>query len=102
MRDPETAADIQWSGKIEKLFVLCSKQMPAVAWPAAQGIEGETFEFGGTGVPGVQEDNAHCTTRCVTRVIQAGVAMLAGLGYLPLPGGGAQFQIRRPEELLER
>ncbi|KTR84392.1 hypothetical protein NS277_04295 [Novosphingobium barchaimii] len=103
-----TAADekqIVWQdGRPDTYAALCSTTTPTLAWPSGTEYIAEEFDFGGGGVPGVQQDHANIYQALCHGFLADGLADEAsGRGYSALPDGGrGQYELANLDELIPR
>jgi hypothetical protein len=83
-------------------IALCSTTAPTLAWPSGYGYAAEEFDFGGAGVPGVQQDHANiyqafCHGFYANELAERASAM----GYAALPDGGrGQYRVTSLDDLI--
>lgn len=94
--------NVTWQAGADTFYALCSTSTPLIAWEQDGKYTAEEFDFGGEGVPGVQQDNANIYGALCHGFYKGELAEKArSLGYRPLKDGGrGQFEIDSPKQLL--
>lgn len=93
---------ISWSGSSSTLYAFCSTRTPAIISSHGGPYMAEEFDFAGSGISGVQQNNANIYQALCHGIYDNSLAgMAASLGYQPLAeeGGRGQFIVASPEAL---
>lgn len=99
---PDDRQRINWSGSPSTLYAFCSTRLPAVISSDGGPYMAEEFDFAGSGISGVQQNNANIYQALCHGIYDNSLAgMAASLGYQPLAeeGGRGQFIVASPEAL---
>lgn len=99
---PDDRQRISWSGASSTLYAFCSTRAPAIISSNDGPYMAEEFDFAGSGISGVQQNNANIYQALCHGIYDNSLAgMAASLGYQPLAeeGGRGQFIVASPEAL---
>lgn len=102
---PDDRQRISWSGSPSTIYAFCSTRSPAIISSDSGPYMAEEFDFAGSGISGVQQDNANIYQALCHGIYDNSLAsMAASLGYQPLAdeGGRGQFIVASPEALFAR
>jgi hypothetical protein len=88
--------------RLNTYIALCSATAPTLAWPSGYGYAAEEFDFGGAGVPGVQQDHANIyQALCHGFYANELVERASAMGYAALPDGGRdQYEVASLDDLI--
>ena len=100
---PSDEQRVSWSGTPSTIYAFCSTRSPTIISSNGGPYMAEEFDFAGSGIPGVQQNNANIYQALCHGIYDNSLASkAASLGYQPLTeeGGRGQFIVASPEALL--
>jgi hypothetical protein len=99
---PSDEQRVSWSGTPSTIYAFCSTRSPTIISSNGGPYMAEEFDFAGSGIPGVQQNNANIYQALCHGIYDNSLASkAASLGYQPLTeeGGRGQFIVASPEAL---
>lgn len=93
---------MSWNGRPSTIYAFCSTRSPAIISSNGGPYMAEEFDFAGSGISGVQQNNANIYQALCHGIYDNSLtSKAASLGYQPLTeeGGRGQFIVASPEAL---